>query len=157
MEQEKFYQIISDDSDTKAPEYLDKFKYLGSFSIQPDVLRKTTPDGINTHLEKTYLICVEQGALILRVSKMEEVFEFLSLKNWYKETDTQFFMLQLNIEHWVWNNEKMNSYIEEGIDPNDWIDENPILYIEEGIHPLDFEEESEKILNSLSNTWNFLK
>lgn len=89
MDQEKFYQIISDDSDTKAPEYLDKFKYLGAFSIQPDVLRKTTPDGINTHLEKTYLICVEQGALILRVSKMEEVFEFLSLKNWYKETDTQ--------------------------------------------------------------------
>lgn len=155
MVQEKFYQIRSDDSEVKNPEYLDKFKYLGSFSIQPDVLRQTTPDGINTHLEKTYLICVEQGALILRVSKMDEVFEFLSLKHWYKETDTQFFMLQLNIEHWVWNNEKEISYIEEGIDPKDWEDENPILCIEEGIHPLDFEEESEKILNSLSKNWRF--
>ena len=36
MEQEKFYKIKSDDNDIKDPEYLDKFKYLGSFSIQPD-------------------------------------------------------------------------------------------------------------------------
>lgn len=157
MEQEKFYKTRSCDSDSKDPEYLDKFKYLGSFSIQPHYLRQTTPDGINTHLEKTYLICVEQGVLILRVSKMDEVFEFLSLKKWYKETDTQFFILQLNIEHWVWNNEKVISYIEEDIDPNDWEDGNPILYIEEGIHPLDFEEASEKILSSFSKTWNFMK
>ena len=155
MEQEKFYKMRSADDDIKDPEYLDKFKYLGSFSIQPDDLRTTTPDGINTFLEKFYLICVEQGALILRVSKMDEVFEFLSLKNWYKETDTQFFMLQLNIEHWVWNNKKVTSYIEEGIDPNDWEDENPILYIEEGIHPLDFEEESKKILKHISKNWRF--
>lgn len=155
MEQEKFYKMGSADDDIKDPEYLDKFKYLGSFSIQPDDLRTTTPDGITTLLEKCYLICVEQGALILRVSKMDEVFEFLSLKNWYKETDTQFFMLQLNIEHWVWNNDKEISYIEEGIDPNDWEDENPILYIEEGIQPLDFEEESEKILKHISKNWRF--
>ena len=101
MKQEKFYKTISYDSGVIEPEYLDKFKYLGSFSIQPDYIRKTTPDGMIAKLEKFYLICVEQGALILRVSKMDEVFEFLSLKNWYKETDTQFFMLQLNMEHWV--------------------------------------------------------
>ncbi|WP_341485240.1 hypothetical protein VNN41_11210 (plasmid) [Lactococcus garvieae] len=70
-------------------------------------------------------------------NKVSEVFEFLSLKNWYKETDTQFFMLQLNIEHWVWNNEK------------------GISYIEEGIHPLYFEEESKKILNNISKNWRF--
>lgn len=68
---------------------------------------------------------------------MDEVFEFLSLKNWYKETYTQFFMLQLNIEHWVWNNEK------------------EISYIEEGIHPLDFEEEAKKILKHISKNWRF--
>ena len=135
MEHEKFYKMGSADNDIKDPEYLDKFKYLGSFSIQPDYLRTTTPDGINTLLEKFYLICIEQGALILRVSKMDEVFEFLFLKNWYKETDTQFFMLQLNIEHWVWNNDKVTSYIEEGI------------------HPLDFEEESKKILKHISKNW----
>lgn len=116
---------------------MDKFKYLGSVSIQPDYLRTTTPDGTTTELQKFYLICVEQGALFLRVSKMDEVFEFLSLKNWYKETDTQFFMLQLNIEHWIWK------------------DEEEILYIEEGIYPLDFKDEAPKILKNISKNWKF--
>lgn len=136
MEQEKFYKLRSYDSDVKDPEYLYKFKYLGYFSINPELLGTVNINKEISMLEKYYLVVIEKGAFIIRVYKVEEVFEFLYEKEWYSNEDKQLLILQT-----------YSTYIlRDSKGYEEWEDC--------GISPLIQEEKAEEILKGLFSFHN---
>lgn len=129
--EKKFYKLRNYDSDAKDPEYLYKFKYLGYFSINPELLGTVNINKKISIIEKCYLVVIEKGAFIIRVSKVEEVFEFLYEKNWYRNEDKQLLMLQIYSEYILRDSKGYEEW-------ENW-----------GIHPLDQEEKAEEILKGL--------
>lgn len=134
--EKKFYKLRSYDSEAKDPEYLDKFKYLGYFSINPELLGTVNINKEISMLEKSYLVVIEKGAFIIRVSKVEDVFDFLNEKKWYSNEDKQLLILQIYSEYILRDSKGYESYEDFGIPP------------------LDQEEKAEEILKGLFSFHN---